>query len=221
MAAALKIEDAIQWTPVRSWKDEPADSELLYTPQEYLRREADAEIRHEYIAGRIYAMAGGSPTHTILTADVAFALASHLRGSSCDALTSEAKVRVSNTGPFFYPDASVVCGEPDWDEEDCLRNPIVVVEVLSKSSANFDRGDKFVYYKLIESLRHYVLIDQEKIYVEHRARQADGSWLLQGTLTDPDGALSFLDLCIAIPIREIYRRVLPEPTSVALSESPS
>lgn len=212
MSAAEKIEDAIQWTPVRSWKTNPSEPGILFTPQEYLRREAAADTKHEYIAGHIYAMAGGSPEHSGITSDTQFALEAALRASGrpCRTYNSDLKVRVSDAGPFYYPDITIVCGENVTDEDGCLRNPIVIVEVLSDTTEARDRGRKFLQYQRIASFQHYVLISQDIFLVEHYAKNQEGLWTLVGVHTTPDDILSLPDLKIAIPLKEIYRHVLPE-----------
>lgn len=129
----------------------------LFTPEEYLQREREAITKSEYIAGEIFAMAGGTHEHNMILGDTYRALGNRLefRGGQCDTHTSEQKVRIDNAGPFFYPDASVVCGPPIFDSDDCLRNPALIVEVLSSSTAAYDRGEKFRHYRRLSSLRHY------------------------------------------------------------------
>jgi len=182
------------------------------TPEEYLAGEKIADTKSEYIAGEVYAMAGGTPEHVFLSSDTQVALARQLAGSPCDANNSAQKVRVADTGPFFYPDVTVTCGSPHFDRDDCLRNPVAIVEVLSASTSTFDRGDKFFHYRRIPSLRHYILIEQERMLVEHWAL-IDGHWTLVGEHTEPQQRLEMPDLNASIPLSEIYRRVTFAPAA--------
>jgi len=177
------------------------------TPEEYLEGERFAEVKHEYIAGEVYAMAGGTPEHSHISSDTQVALAVRLGERGCDANNSDLKVRVADAGPFFYPDVTVTCGAPTFDSDDCLRDPIIIVEVLSESTAAFDRGGKFFHYRRLASLRHYVLIEQDRMLVEHYERQDNGLWTLVGEHTEPAHRLAFSTLGIDIPLSEIYRRV--------------
>ncbi|GAB4455962.1 MAG: Uma2 family endonuclease [Armatimonadaceae bacterium] len=169
-------------------------------------------MKHEYIAGEIVAMAGGKHPHNQIATDTLLALGTLLRqaGSTCDVYNSDQKVRASENGPFFYPDATVVCGEPQIDSDDCLRNPTLVVEVLSETSAEYDRGEKFRNYRQFPTLRHYLLIDQNEWHVE-QYRQIEGVlWERSGVYTEQDTAIPLDELGIELPLREIYRRVSHE-----------
>jgi Uma2 family endonuclease len=179
------------------------------TPAEYLAGERYADVKHEYIAGEVYAMAGASPEHSAIATDTRRALGNGLAvaGSSCEVYDSDLKVRVADAGPFFYPDATVVCDDPTFDPDGCLRSPVVLIEVLSEGTASYDRGEKFRQYRRIASLRHYVLIEQDRILVEHYERLENGIWGLVGEHSDPADAVVFADLGVTLPLAEIYRRV--------------
>jgi Uma2 family endonuclease len=181
----------------------------LFTPEEYLAREREATTKSEYIAGEIFAMAGGTHEHNMLVGDTYRALGNRLEaaGGRCDVHTSEQKVRIDNGGPFFYPDASVVCGDPFFDSDDCLRNPTLIVEVLSSSTAAFDRGEKFRYYRRLPSLHHYILIETQQMRVEHYRQQSGVLWVPVGEYTQPEDVISLLDMGIEVPLAEIYRRI--------------
>jgi Uma2 family endonuclease len=185
----------------------------LLTPEEYLARERDAPSKSEYIAGEIFAMAGGSPEHTAITSDTHVALANGLRGGPCEVYNSDLKVRISDAGPFFYPDLTVICGDPQFDFDDCLRNPTVIIEVASQSTALYDRSDKFSHYRRFPSLRDYVLIEQNRVWVEHWARGENGLWTLVGEHTEVTDRLNLTTLHVTVPLAEIYRRVtFPVPS---------
>jgi Uma2 family endonuclease len=153
-----------------------------YTYGDYLMLEADEPAqRHEFIDGEIVAMAGGSGLHSALIAAVSGELYGQLRGTPCGLRESNQRVQVRATGNAFYPDAVVVCGEADVIHEfrggDSLLNPTVIVEVLSPSTEDYDRGGKFEDdYRFIPSLREYVLVAQEEAMIEVRSRDPAGNW---------------------------------------------
>lgn len=163
------------------------------SPEEYLALERRAEVKSEYIDGVMYQMAGGSERHNLIAANVIIEIGSRLRGRACRVYTSDLKVRVPNSTKFCYPDVSVVCGETKFadDEKDVVLNPILIVEVLSESTAGYDRGKKFLSYQQIESLQEYLLVSQDVHLVEHYIRREDGNWLyskvegLTGEITLP------------------------------------
>src|SRR5205085_7715167 len=141
-----------------------------YAPQEYLRAERDSAIRHEYYHGEVFAMAGGSPQHSLIISNVNGELRTRLKGSPCRAYESNLRVHVPRTTLYTYPDVSVICGELQFDPLDTghetVLNPTLVVEVLSISTESWDRGGKFQNYRQMESLREYVLVSTDKPLVE-------------------------------------------------------
>lgn len=154
-----------------------------YTPDEYLALERQAEYKSEYFNGEIFAMTGASRRHNLVAGNVFAALHLQLRKRPCEIYPSDMRVKVSPTGLYTYPDVVVVCGEPLFDDEqrDTLLNPTVLVEVLSKSTASYDRGEKFEHYRKLKSLAEYLVIAQNKHHVEHYVRQPDNQWLLSET----------------------------------------
>jgi Uma2 family endonuclease len=149
------------------------------TPEEYLAIEREAEYKSEYVDGVRYAMAGGSERHNLIAANTIIAIGIQLRNRPCRVYPSDLKVRVPNSKRFLYPDVSVVCGESRFadNERDVILNPVLVVEVLSESTAAYDRGKKFLSYQQIESLQEYLLISQDEEIVEHYVRQSNDTWL--------------------------------------------
>ena len=143
------------------------------SPEEYLATERQAEYKSEYVDGVIYALAGSSKRHNLITGNVIAELNTRLRKSPCEVYPSDMKVRVPDSRKFFYPDVSVVCSESRFadDERDVLLNPILIVEILSESTAAFDRGKKFQSYQQIESLQEYLLVSQDEYVVEYFLRQ--------------------------------------------------
>lgn len=156
-----------------------AAPKMLLTSEEYLRLERVAEFRTEYLQGEVYAMAGANHGHNVIAGNIFAFLHAQLKGTSCQAYQSDLRVSPNANG-YFYPDVVVASNKVHFldEKEDTLLNPTVIVEVLSKSTASFDRGETFIEYRSIKSLRDYLLISQEKAMVEHHTRQADG-WLLQ------------------------------------------
>jgi Uma2 family endonuclease len=176
------------------------------TPQEYLAREKEALEKSEFISGDILAMAGAKPRHNRLAIRLATLLDTALNDSeTCEPFNSDQKVRIFEAGPFFYPDISVAC-EPIFDEDDCLRNPIAIFEVLSDSTASYDRGEKFSHYRQLPSLQEYVLVSQKLPMVEHYSRQSALSWVFT-VHSGLDAMLSLPSLSATLSLREIYRRI--------------
>ncbi|MGL5792878.1 MAG: Uma2 family endonuclease [Waterburya sp.] len=149
------------------------------TPEEYLEMEAASDIKHEYIAGEIYAMAGATDAHVTIALNMAILLRSHLRGSGCRVYISDMKVRIESKNRFYYPDVMVTCEPQDRENSNYKRFPRLIVEVLSDSTEAFDRGDKFADYQSLPSLQEYVLINTKKARIECFRRRDDGLWLLQ------------------------------------------
>ncbi len=150
------------------------------TYAEYLAAEATSEVRHEFLNGEVWAMAGGTPAHGALAAAVTGELHAALRGKPCRAFSSDVRVRIPETGLSTYPDVSVVCGrlETAPEDEDAITNPILLVEVLSDSTEAYDRGAKWAHYRRIPSLREYVLVSRAEPLVEVYRRTEAGRWEL-------------------------------------------
>ena len=147
-------------------------SRAFLTPEEYLTKEREALTKSEYRDGQIYAMPGASRKHNLITTHTVGELYIQLRDRSCEVYPSDMRVKVSAAGLYTYPDVIVVCDEPRFDDThfDTLLNPTVLIEVLSPSTAAYDRGDKFAAYQKLDSLCEYVLISQDSVYVEHYLR---------------------------------------------------
>lgn len=148
------------------------------TEEEYLAFEETSETKHEYIDGRVYAMAGASEPHIAIVGSIHFRLYGQLRGRPCRAYMNEMRVRLGLAGMYGYPDLVVVCGERAFSAppSSALLNPTVIVEVLSPSTEVYDRSAKWLRYQRIESLRDYLLIAQDAPRIEHFIRQDGGIW---------------------------------------------
>lgn len=156
-----------------------ATAHHLFSYEEYLARERETGLKHEFLAGQIFAMAGGTPEHARLLAEVAFVLRGMIDPTRCRVFTSELKIRVEATGLATYPDVAVVCGDVALDGEDrnAVTNPLVLVEVLSPSTEAYDRGEKWAHYRRIPTLAAYVLVGQIPARLELYERQADGAYV--------------------------------------------
>lgn len=156
----------------------PLPSSYL-TPEEYLQLEAASDIKHEYIAGQIYAMAGATDTHVTIAGNIFALLLTHLRGSGCRVYISDMKVKIETKNRFFYPDVMVTCESQDRENSTYKQFPRLIIEILSDSTEAFDRGDKFADYQSLPSLQEYVLINAKKARIECFRRTEEGLWLLQ------------------------------------------
>jgi Uma2 family endonuclease len=178
------------------------------TPEEYLAIDRASELRNEYYAGEMFAMVGGSPRHSRIKTNILVELGIRLKGHECAPYDSDLRLRVAATGLYTYPDASVICGPLEFDDErrDTVLNPTVLVEVLSESTEAYDRGKKFNHYRRIESLREYLLVSQEEPKIEHYLRLDDGSWKLTEA-AGLEATLRLPSLEIDLPLREVYDNV--------------
>lgn len=176
-----------------------------WTAEEYLAFERASQEKHELVDGQVYLMTGASRRHNLIVFNLVAVLRPQLRDNSCEGYANDMRVRVVRD--FFYPDISVVCGEPQFadDEFDTLLNPTLIIEVLSPSTEQYDRGRKFEKYRTLDSLREYVLIAQDHPHVERYVRQDDG-WLLT-EVSGLDGALALATVAARLPLAEIYDRL--------------
>jgi Uma2 family endonuclease len=158
--------------------------------------------------GQVFAMAGASREHNLIALNTASDLRRQLRDRDCEVYQSDMRVKVSRTGLYTYPDITVVCGNPEFEdaESDTLLNPTVLFEVLSPSTADYDRGGKFAHYRRLASLQEYVMISQDRPLVEHYLRQPEDQWLLSET-TSPQDTLVLPSIDCQLPLSEIYLKV--------------
>ncbi len=179
----------------------------LFSPEEYLELERQADYKSEYLDGEIFAMAGASEPHILIESNVIRELGNQLLDKPCQVYTSNIKIDLSRYGMYSYPDAAVVCGEPVFHDKhkDNLINPLVIVEVLSDSTRNYDRGEKFFRYRKLKTFKEYLLIAQHTPHVEHFVKQENNRWLL----TEYDNLLDNIylpSLDITIGVSSIYRK---------------
>lgn len=175
-----------------------------YTREEYLALEEKAEYRSEYVNGYIFKTAGGTEAHNDITLNVASQFKAKLRGK-CKTFANDMKVWVEKAGTFFYPDVTVVCGERKFhkDKRDIVENPILLVEVLSRSTEEYDKNDKFFTYQLIESFQEYVLISQNQPAVQQYIRQSNGEWTYKATI-GLNSSVYLVSVKTELSLQEIY-----------------
>jgi Uma2 family endonuclease len=182
------------------------------TPEEYLELERAAEFRHEYFNGHMYAMAGGSPRHAFIIGNLVGELHAALKRGPCVVATSDLRVCVDAGGLYTYPDIAVICGEPKFVDRrsDTVLNPVLLIEVLSPSTALLDREFKFAQYRTLESLQEYALVSQNEARVEIFRRQEGGQWLLS-EFAGLEAAARFDSVDASVPLQEIYDKISFEP----------
>jgi Uma2 family endonuclease len=182
-------------------------SQRHYPLAEYFLIEQMSPVRHEYYDGEIFAMAGGSRNHDRIALNVSTLFNAGLRGSSCEAFSSDMRI-LTPSGLYTYPDASIVCGPADVvhvQGTETIGNPVVLVEVLSQSTSDYDRGQKFDLYRSIPTLRDYLLIEQSRVEIEHRY-QSDGAWASR-SIVRLDERLRLTGLDLELPLALVYERV--------------
>ncbi len=183
-------------------------SDIYVSPEDYLAGEKVSPIKHEYRQGEIYAMAGASKAHVIISGNAFALLRNHLRGSGCMPYVADVKVRIEAANCYYYPDVAVTCDERDSNtDEDFIIYPRLIVEVLSPSTAAFDRGEKFADYRSSESLQEYVLINQERVSVECFRRNAEGFWVLYPYTQGQEVQFSSVNFSCAI--EALYEDAIP------------
>ncbi len=168
------------------------------SPEEYLAREEVSSVKHEYINGQVYAMAGASDAHVTISLNLASALRSYLRGSGCRVYMSDMKAHIETANTFYYPDVMVTCDARDQALPNHKKYPCLIVEVLSESTEAFDRGDKFANYQQLPTLQEYILINQKRQRLECFRRNAEGLWVLHTYTQDSEIHLASIDFRTSI-----------------------
>lgn len=178
------------------------------TPQEYLAIERKAEFRSEFFNGEMFAMAGAREPHNRVKENLAGEIYHRLKGSQCRSYSSDMRVKVSATGLYTYPDIVIVCGKGEFEDEhvDTLLNPQVIIEVLSESTANYDRGKKLRRYKQIASLQEYALVAQDEPAIHRYIRKPNGEWT-QDSVEGVEQEFGFATLPVKVPLKDIYAGV--------------
>lgn len=180
------------------------------TEAEYLAFDLAQEGKHEFVNGDVVAMSGASPDHDTVFGNLYLALGNRLRGGPCRVRGPDLRVRLDETGMYAYPDLVVVCGKPEFTDTrpETLLNPRVVVEVLSESTEDYDRGAKAAHYRHRASVDAVVLVDSRRRFVELQTRNADGTWTLAERTA---GEVPLVALGVSLPLDELYEGV-PSPS---------
>ncbi len=178
------------------------------SPTDYLIIEQAAKDKHELHQGRVVAMAGASLAHNEIVSNVFGVIKSFLKGNSCRIYPSDLRIHIPSSDSFTYPDLSIVCGKPEMldGQFDTITNPTVILEVMSPSTEQYDRGTKFFYYMQIPSLKEYILISSSNLYIQTASKQTDGSWKFD-EITDNNASLSIQTIGNTIGVNEIYENV--------------
>jgi Uma2 family endonuclease len=179
------------------------------TEEEYLIMERVSPVKHEYFNGEIYQMAGSSEEHANISSNININLGIQLKKRPCKTYHSDLRVHIPSTGLYTYPDVFVVCGKPQLLDDtylDTVTNPVLIVEVLSPSTADYDKGAKFEHYRTIDSLQEYVLVWQDKKRVARYTKQSDNSWNLQDFIGD-DADIELKSIECLLTMDDIYDKV--------------
>jgi Uma2 family endonuclease len=178
------------------------------TEEEYLALERSSPTKHEYYAGRIYAMTGAKEPHNLISGNLVATFHSQLRRKPCRVYSSDMRVKILKTGLNTYPDVAIICGQPQFTDtvRDTITNPIVLIEILSASTERYDRGMKFEHYRTIDTLRDYILVAQDHCHIEHFARQEGGLWIFQEA-TDISTELYISSIECAVKLEDVYEKV--------------
>ncbi|NES25054.1 MAG: Uma2 family endonuclease, partial [Symploca sp. SIO3E6] len=179
-----------------------------YTPEEYLELEETAEYKNEYRDGEIVPVTGGTTNHNKLALNFAANLKFGLRGQDYEIYIGDVRLWIPRYRQYTYPDVMVIEGEPIYTGTGTttVMNPSLIVEVLSKSTKNYDLGDKFIYYRSIPEFKEYILIDQTKYHVMQYAKNLDNQWLLSEH-TSPEAVLELSSIEFQLNLQDIYEKV--------------
>jgi Uma2 family endonuclease len=183
----------------------------FYTSAEYLEFERQSEIRHELIDGEIFEMAGANKRHNRISVNAVRLLDNQLLERDCNVYGSDMRVKITSTEKYTYPDVVAVCGEEFFEDstEDTLLNPMLIIEILSKSTEAYDRGAKFEYYQTIESFQEYVLISQEPFRVEQYVRKDKNVWTYFEFRQATD-ILKLNSINCELVLQDIYHKIQPK-----------
>ena len=179
----------------------------IITEAEYLELERKADHKSEFHKGEIFAMAGGSKEHNAIVASLIIEAGQFLKGKKCKIFPSDMRVFNPSNGLYTYPDITIICGKEEYQDEkfDTLLNPTVIIEVLSPSTEDYDRGTKFILYRSIPSLQNYILVSSTEVAADVYARSND-KWILTTSKTK-DQSLYINAIDLTLPLRDIYAQV--------------
>ena len=184
---------------------EPAPKYNFISPEQYLLIERDADYKNEYYHGQVLAMSGASLNHNRIDGNLIASIGNFLNDKTCRVLPSNMRVSTPSYDSYMYPDASIVCGEPELQDDhfDTLLNPSVIFEILSPSTRSIDKGRKFFFYQQIPSLKEYIMIDSLKRFIQVARKQADESWKFEN-IDESHSAIHIQTINFQLPLSEIY-----------------
>ena len=176
------------------------------SPTDFLEWERKQEYKHEYAGGEIFAMAGASINHNRILTNIIVSAGSYLKNKSCNIFPSDLRIAVKSKNSFFYPDATIICGEPQFDDDfikDTVKNPTVIFEILSPSTEDYDIGKKLFFYMQIESLQQYIIIDSRTIHVRITTKMENGVWKF-AELTEKSDTIFINSIDLNASLENIY-----------------
>lgn len=189
--------------------NEPAPKYNFVSQEDYLAAERVATEKHEYYNGEVFAMSGASMKHSAIEMNLAAVLHGKLKGKTCRPYNNSLRIHIPENTLYTYPDFSVICGEPELLDEtylDTAKNPIIIIEILSKSTKDYDRGGKFFLYRAIPSLKEYILVDSLSVSVEMFIKNENGFWELH-EFRDTNDTIISKALNLSISLNEIYEGI--------------
>ena len=178
-----------------------------YSPQQYLQMEREANYKSEYFQGEIFAMVGASFNHNIVNENCSVLIGSFLRKKPCQSFSRDMKLHIPANTLYTYPDLMIVCGDKKFvdGEKDIIMNPVIIIEILSKTTEAYDRGDKFALYRSIPSLREYVMISSTSIRAEVMRKESDlGLWFLASEADSLEGSIQIKNIDLEVSLSDIY-----------------
>jgi Uma2 family endonuclease len=178
------------------------------SPEEYLAMEEVSETRNELVGGVLLGMSGNTYPHVVIVRNLMVELGGQLRGKPCDVVCNELKVKVELTGDYFYPDLVGLCGTPVFDQPNqvTVLNPTMLIEVLSPSTEAYDRGQKFLHYQQIPTLKEYVLVSQGEPRIEIYTRGENSAWTYK-MVSGLEASASFVSIECTVALADVYRDV--------------
>lgn len=189
----------------------PRSDNSYMTKAEYLEFLSNSELKYEYIRGEVFAMAGAKPNHNHLTMSLSYLIYASLIGKSCTPFGGDQRLEIEKLDTYFYPDLSVVCGDPQFTDDSlpAIVDPVLIIEVLSPSTESFDRGKKFQMYRQLDSLREYALVSQESARIERFYLNANGIWEFSDTV-GLEASITLKSIDCTITLADVYANVVFE-----------
>lgn len=183
-----------------------AELKPYYSSETYLEMERQAEYKSEYFQGEIFAMAGGSPNHNAVKENVSRSIGNHVQGKGCRNYSSDQRIHIQENGLYTYPDLVVICGPNQYSDmkRDTITNPVLIGEVLSPSTAAYDRGEKFRLYRSIPSFQEYLLIDSTQIRAEVFRKNEYGFWYIASEAASIEGEIELASIGLRLSMRHAY-----------------